>query len=76
MPRFRPCGQTRALCAYYMRDSRLCISCMSAVETSPATMIRFETEAAKRAYMEKHCFRRGCGACAQASMLDGVWDKA
>ena len=69
MPRFRPYGQTRAVCGYYLRDSRLCISCVSAEESAQATMMRFDDEGAKRRYMETHCFRRGSGACAQAGML-------
>ena len=53
MPQFRPYGQTRAVCGYYLRDSRLCISCVSAEETSQAMMMRFDNEAAKRRYMER-----------------------
>ncbi len=71
MPRFRPYGQTRAVCGYYLRDSRLCISCVSAEESSQATMLRFGSEGAKRRYMERHCFCRGSGACAQAQLLRG-----
>lgn len=69
MPQFRPYGLTRAVCGYYLRDSRLCISCVSAEETSQATMLRFGSEGAKRHYMERHCFCRGSGACAQALLL-------
>lgn len=69
MPQYRPYGQTRAVCGYYLRDSRLCISCVSAAETSQAMMMRFDSEAAKCRYMERHCFCRGSGACAQARLL-------
>ena len=70
MPQFRPYGQTRAVCGYYLRDSRLCISCVCPEETAEATMMRFDSETAKRRYMEGHCFRRGSGDCAQAGLLD------
>lgn len=67
--RFRPYGFTRAVCGYYLRDSRLTISCVAAEETAQAMMMRFDAEAPKRRYMEAHCFCRGCGDCAQAEML-------
>lgn len=70
MPRFRPYGLTRAVCGHYLRDSRLCISCVCSEVTAQATMIRFADERAKREYMEKHCFCRGSGGCDQAEMLN------
>ena len=69
MPQFRPYGLTRAACGYYLRDSRLCISCVSAEMTAQAVMTRFDTEAAKRRYMEHYCFCRGGGDCVQARLL-------
>ena len=72
MPQFRPYGLTRAACGYYLRDSRLCISCVSAEETAQATMMRFGDEKDKRRYMEKHCFCRGGGDCDQAAMIKAV----
>ena len=73
--RFRPYGQCRALCPYYLRDSRLTISCCAAAEEAEAQYMRFASEGAKRRYMERHCNRRGQGGCAQKRCLDEALKK-
>lgn len=67
--KYRPYGLTRAQCRYYLRDSRMCVSCVSAEESADAQILRFDSETAKRRYMERHCLRRDCGGCETAKML-------
>ena len=69
MPRYRPYGQTRAVCPYYLRDSRLKISCVPVTEQAACCAVEFDSEQ-KRRYMQEHCFKRQC-CCAVRRMLEG-----
>lgn len=55
MPRYRPYGQTRAVCPYYLRDSRLKISCVPVTEQAACCAVEFDSEQEKRRY------RKCCG---------------
>lgn len=51
MPQYRPYGQTRAVCPYYLRDSRLKISCVPVTEQAACCAVEFDSEQEKRRYM-------------------------
>lgn len=68
--RYRPYGQCRALCPYYMRDSRMTISCCALTEEAEGAYLRFGSEKRKRQYMDRHCNRRGQGGCVHKRCLD------
>lgn len=53
MPRYRPYGQTRAVCPYYLRDSRLKISCVPVTEQAACCAVEFDSEQEKRRYITK-----------------------
>lgn len=63
-------GQTRAVCPYYLRDSRLKISCVPVTEQAACCAVEFDSEQEKRRYMQEHCFKRQC-CCAVRRMLEG-----
>lgn len=69
MPQFRPYGRTRAVCPYYLVDSRMSISCVCSDESAMAAMQRFDTEEEKRRFMRRHCFRYGGEGCRRAEYL-------
>ena len=69
MPQFRPYGRSRAVCPYYLLDSRKSISCVCLDEMAQATMQRFKSEEAKRCYMRRHCFVCGQNGCKRAAYL-------
>ena len=62
--------QTRAVCPYYLRDSRLKISCVPVTEQATCCAVEFDSEQEKRRYMQEHCFKRQC-SCAVRRMLEG-----
>ena len=68
--RFRPYGQTRAVCPYYLRDSELSISCVPPCEEAEKCAICFTREEEKRRYMRLHCFQREGEMCAMREMLE------
>lgn len=60
--RYRPQGYTRALCAFYLTDSRLTISCAAEDSAASRRRLEFVSPADKTAYMRQHCFKR-CSDC-------------
>ena len=75
MPRYRPYGQTRAVCPYYLRDSRLKISCVPVTEQAACCAVEFDSEQEKRRYMQEHCFKRHaavlCAECWRVNRAEG-----
>ena len=69
MPQFRAYGRSRAVCPYYLLDSRKSISCVCSDENAQAIMQKYKSEEEKRCYMRQHCFRDDQGGCPRAAFL-------
>lgn len=82
MPRYRPYGQTRAVCPYYLRDSRLKISCVPVTEQAACCAVEFDSEQEKRRYMrvqqlerENARYQRQQAELAQRRQMDQAYQR-
>ena len=69
MPQFRPYGRAKAVCPYYLLDSRKSVSCVCADELAESAVMIFGSEEEKRCFMKEHCFLRNGGECDRAALL-------
>lgn len=67
--RYRPQGYTRAVCPWYLTDSRLTISCAAEIDRAVRRRIEFENPEDKTAYMRNHCFQH-CSSCPLRMVMD------
>lgn len=67
--RYRPQGFTRAVCPYYLTDSRLTISCEC--PCAERFRLEFRSPQEKAAYMHSQCFRFS-SACPWRQAMDKI----
>lgn len=61
--RYRPQGLYRALCPYYVRDSRFTIACDCLPVEQAALRVEFEEPQTKTDFLRAHCFHIDGNKC-------------